>query len=108
MAESRLEKIFVFVITSRLALELTQPIQRFSWGAYPEVKRPESEPYHTPSSSIKFNNVESIPPLSHTSSWHGAYLTEHRDNFTFTLFVLRKLKERLSYLALCLRVPQLR
>jgi hypothetical protein len=26
-----------------------------------------------------------VHPLPHTSSWHGAWLIEHRDNFTFTL-----------------------
>jgi hypothetical protein len=32
---------------------------------------------------LRSRKCGSIHPLSHTPSWHSAYLVKHRDNFTF-------------------------
>jgi hypothetical protein len=40
------------------------------------------EPDHTPPYSAEDKNGGAIPPLLNTSSWHDAYLIQHKDNFT--------------------------
>jgi hypothetical protein len=55
-------------------------------GAFPpEVKQPAREADHSPPSSAEVKNDGAIPPLPHTSSWRGASLIKHRDNFKFVL-----------------------
>jgi hypothetical protein len=61
-------RLFLFSLTSRSALELTQPpIQRVS-GA----RRPEPRTGHSFSSSAKVKNGGAMPPLPDLSSWHSA------------------------------------
>jgi hypothetical protein len=62
------DKIFVFI---------PQRLDRL-WGppsllcsGYRGVKRPKSEADHSHASSAEVKNDGAIPPLHHTSSWHG-------------------------------------
>jgi hypothetical protein len=55
----------------------------------PEVKWLRYEADHSPPSGAEVKNGWTIPPLTHTSSWRGAYLIKHRDNFTFTLWTMK-------------------
>jgi hypothetical protein len=50
----------------------------------PKVKQPGREADHQPPSNVEIKNGGAIPPLPNTSSWRGAQLIKHRDNFTFT------------------------
>jgi hypothetical protein len=49
----------------------------------PRIKRPGREVDHSPPSIAETNNGGAIYPLSHTSSWRGAQLIKHRNNFIF-------------------------
>jgi hypothetical protein len=44
---------------------------------------PGLEADHSPQSSADIKNSGVIPPLLYSPSWRGAYLSKHRDNFTF-------------------------
>jgi hypothetical protein len=45
---------------------------------------------HSSPSSAEVKNCGAIPPLPHMSSWRGAWLIKHRDNFyTVTIFYLQ-------------------
>jgi hypothetical protein len=78
------ETIFLFSIASRPALGPIQPPIQWVPGAIsPEVKRPGREAGHLPPSNAEVKNGGAIPPLPDMSSWRGAYLIKHRDNFTF-------------------------
>jgi hypothetical protein len=58
---------------SRLALEATQPpVQWVPVVAFTEVKRQVREADHSPQSGAEVRNGGAIPPLFHTSPWHGA------------------------------------
>jgi hypothetical protein len=46
------------------------------------VNRPGSKTDYSPPSSAEIHNGGAITPLHHTSSWRGAELIKHRDNFT--------------------------
>jgi hypothetical protein len=48
-----------------------------------EVKLPDFEADHSPPSSAEVKNGGAILPLPYKSSWRGAELITHRDNFTF-------------------------
>jgi hypothetical protein len=57
-------KIFIFSITIRLALGLTQPSSQWVPGALsPGVKRPGRYADHSPPSSAEVKNGGTIPPL---------------------------------------------
>jgi hypothetical protein len=56
------------------------------------IKRPGSEADHSPSSSAEVKNGAAINPLSHKSSWRGAYLIKHRDSFTFFITQLLNIR----------------
>jgi hypothetical protein len=58
------------------------PIQRLPGALSPGVKCPGREADHSPQSRAKVKNGGATPPLLHTSSWRGAFLIKHRDNFT--------------------------
>jgi hypothetical protein len=60
-------------------------MQRLPGALSPGVKRPRHEAHHSPLSSAEFNNVRAITLLLHKSSWRGAQVFEHRNNFIFTL-----------------------
>jgi hypothetical protein len=49
------------------------------------VKRPRRKAYNSLPSSAEVKNGGTISPLPHMSSWHGAYLIKHMDNFFFSL-----------------------
>jgi hypothetical protein len=67
-------------------LELTQShVQRIPEALSEGLKGSEHEAYHSPPSSIEIKSDRAKPPLLHTSSWHGAELIKHRDNFTFKI-----------------------
>jgi hypothetical protein len=52
------------------------------------VKQPGREADRSASSSAEVKNGGAIPPHPHTSSWHGALLIKHRNNFAITFYVL--------------------
>jgi hypothetical protein len=60
------------------------PYKMGTGRSFPGVKRPRSEADNSPPSRAKVKNSRSIPPPP-TSSWCGALLIKHRDNFIFTL-----------------------
>jgi hypothetical protein len=78
--------IFLFTITSRMALGPTQPLIQWVPGAlFLGVKRSGHEADHSPPSSAKVKEcVELYLYSPNTPSWHSAQL-KHRDNFTFTI-----------------------
>jgi hypothetical protein len=41
-------------------------------GSFRKAKRPRRDVYNSPSSCAEAKNNGAIPPLPHTSSWHGA------------------------------------
>jgi hypothetical protein len=49
-----------------------------------EVKRQAREYDDSLQSSAEVKKSVAVPPLSHMSTWHRAYLIKHRDNITFT------------------------
>jgi hypothetical protein len=58
------------------------------WGLFPEgVKWPGCEVDHSSPHSVKVKNGGAILPLQ-MSSWHGAWLITHRDNFTFIAYMI--------------------
>jgi hypothetical protein len=58
----------------------------------PGVKRQWREADHSLSSSAEVRNGGAKPPLPHMSSWHGAYLIKHRDNFTIYTTIIKLFK----------------
>jgi hypothetical protein len=60
--------------------------------AYEKV---QGEADHSPPPSAVVKNIVT-PPFPHASSWRGAYLIKHRDNFTFLLLLLLLLTWRSS------------
>jgi hypothetical protein len=61
----------------------TQPPSQWAPGALSSgVKWPACEAVHSPPSSAEIMNGGAITPLPHTSSWPGAYLVKHMNNFT--------------------------
>jgi hypothetical protein len=48
------------------------PIEWVPGGSFSEVKQPEREPDHSPSSNTEVKIGEAITPLPHMSSWRGA------------------------------------
>jgi hypothetical protein len=57
-------------------------------GSFTGSKAAGLEADHSPSSSAEVKNVEVIPPLPHTSSWHSGFLIKHRD-VTFFFYVVK-------------------
>jgi hypothetical protein len=85
-------EISLFTTASRTALRPTWP--RFQWvrGALSlGVKRPGREADHSLAYSVKVEEcVELYLHPANTPSWRGARLKrEHKDNFTFTLRLLK-------------------
>jgi hypothetical protein len=77
--------IFPFSTASRTALTPTEPpIQWAPVIISPGIKRRVREVDHSSPSSVEFKNGGATPSLSPPSSWLGASLVRHRDNFTFT------------------------
>jgi hypothetical protein len=60
--------MFPYSTAFRLALEPTQPPVQ----SVPGVKQLGCEAGRSPLSSADVKNGEAIPPVPHTSSWHGA------------------------------------
>jgi hypothetical protein len=79
---------FLFVTTSRKALELTQP--NLPNSVFPEAGR---EANYSPPHSLEVKNAWSYTFILHTSAWHGAYLSTalklisvgFRHNFVYTI-----------------------
>jgi hypothetical protein len=63
------------------------PVQWVLTALSPWVKQPGHEADHSPSSGVKIKNGGAMPPLPYTSSWHGASLIKHGDNFTLPYLV---------------------
>jgi hypothetical protein len=51
------------------------------------LKRLGREADHLPPSSAEVKIGGAIPPLSHPSSWRGAYFIKHKNNVTFLYFI---------------------
>jgi hypothetical protein len=51
------------------------------------VKRSGLEAHHSTPSSAEVKNGGAIPTTCDTSSWRGAKLIKHRDNFTFYFII---------------------
>jgi hypothetical protein len=67
------EEIFLCSTVARLTLGLTQPFVQWVLGALsPGVEHPGNEADHSPPSSAEVKNDGAIPPLQHTSWWHGS------------------------------------
>jgi hypothetical protein len=65
--------IFLFSVTSTLALESTQlHIRRVPRTVSPGVKWQGYQANNSPPNRNKFKNGGAISPFPHTSSWHGA------------------------------------
>lgn len=52
-------------------------------GSFLGVKWQGYEAGHSAPFNAKVKSGGAVPPLSYISSWHGAYLNKHRENFTF-------------------------
>jgi hypothetical protein len=65
------EKKYFSIHSVQTGLGPTQPPIQWIPGASQGVKLQGREADHSPPSSAEVNNGESIPPLPHTSSWHG-------------------------------------
>jgi hypothetical protein len=75
---------FLSTAVSRPTLGITQPhIQWVSGALLLGVMRPDREADHSPPSSSEVQNDGAVPPLPHTSSWHGTLSLKHKNNFTF-------------------------
>jgi hypothetical protein len=48
---------------------------------------------HSPPFIAEVKNSGTIPPLHHTFSWHSTKLIKHRDNFTFYIYLVKKIKK---------------
>jgi hypothetical protein len=85
--------IFLFTITSRMVLGLTQPpIQWIPEALSLGVKQPGCEAHHSPPSSTEVKECMELYLYSHnTLSWHVAWL-KHRD-FTFYLYSIQNISE---------------
>jgi hypothetical protein len=83
--------IFLFTTASRTALGPTKPPIQWVPGALSlRVKRPVRESDRSPPSSAEVKEwVELCLHCPNTPSWCGAQL-KHRDNFTFTFYLLLK------------------
>jgi hypothetical protein len=75
------QEIFLFSAASKLALEPTSHWvpRTISLGA----KQLRHEDDLSSLSSAEIKNDGAKPPLCHSTSWHGAQLIKHRNNFTF-------------------------
>jgi hypothetical protein len=79
------QEVLLYPTESRHALAPTQPPTQWVEGPLSsEVERPGREADHSPPSSAEVKNSRAIPSLPHASSWRGAWLLKHRNNFTFT------------------------
>jgi hypothetical protein len=79
------QEIVLFSTASRLAVGSIQPPIQWILGALSLVKKqPGREADYSPPSTAEVKNDGPIPSLPHTSSWGGAQLVKHRNNFTFT------------------------
>jgi hypothetical protein len=67
------QEIFLYSTASGPTLGPTQSLMQCVPGAFsPGLKRQGREADHSPPSSAEVKNGGAIPPLPHTSSWHGA------------------------------------
>jgi hypothetical protein len=48
------------------------------------VKRPERDADNSPPSIVEIKNGGAVTRIRYTSSWHGDYLTKHREHFAVT------------------------
>jgi hypothetical protein len=81
-------KDIILFAASILALWLMQPpIQQAPGTLSLGVKRPWHEAGHSPLSTAEVKNGGTIPPLTHTASWHGPELIMDRDKFTYTIYL---------------------
>jgi hypothetical protein len=74
------------------------------------IKRPSREADHSPPSSVEVKEwLELYIHSPSTTSWRGAQLKKHKDNYTFTLQYLQYVQDLLSVQALqsrlCRTVP---
>jgi hypothetical protein len=63
------------------------PVQWETEALSPGLERLGREADHSPPSSAEVKNCGFILPLPHVSSWRGASLIKHRDNFTYYRFM---------------------
>jgi hypothetical protein len=75
------KEIFLFSAVSRLALEPTSQWVPGTISLGAKQLRHEDDLSSLSSAEVKNNGAK--PPLCHSSSWHGAQLIKHRNNFTF-------------------------
>jgi hypothetical protein len=58
-----------------------RPVQWVPGALFPGIMWPGSEADHSPPSSVEVKNDCVVPPLLHTSSWHGPQSINYRGNF---------------------------
>jgi hypothetical protein len=76
-------------MASKQALRPTQiPIQWVPGAFSSEVNRPGPNANNSPPSSAEVKNGGAVRQLFHTSSWHGAQLIKHWDEFTFIIIII--------------------
>jgi hypothetical protein len=89
--------IFLFTIASRTALGPTQPPIQWVPGALSRgIKRPGREADHSPPSSAEVKEwVELYLHSPNTPTWRAQL--KHRENFTFTLFILNDKCDQINF-----------
>jgi hypothetical protein len=89
---------FPFSTFSRPALGPFQPPIQWILGRCPRgVKQLAHETDRSPPSSDEVKNCGVIPPLPCRSSWCGAYLIKHTNNFTFFRLWVRLQYSKLNW-----------
>jgi hypothetical protein len=88
-------EIFLFSIEFRPVVRPAKPPIQFVPGALsPWVKRQGREADHSPPSSTKIKNGGVIHSVPNTSSWCGALLIKHKENYLLHGMYFRRGAER--------------
>jgi hypothetical protein len=80
---------FLFYTAFRQAL---RPTQYFPGSLFPGVQKPGREADHSPPYFAEVKNGGTIIPLLYMPSCRGALIINHRENFTFFLYLLKQVQ----------------